>query len=93
MCHLSLLFMLCLLLQVTGALLTLFTRSLCVLINTVILNAFILRFFCEIGGGGDDELSLRFIVLLLHGLSCDFIVMWGDDELSLRFLLFPRHEL
>ena len=35
--------------------------------------------------GGDDELSFRFIVLLLHGLSCDFIVMWGDDELSLRF--------
>ena len=28
-----------------------FTRSLCVLINTVILNVFILRFFCEIGGG------------------------------------------
>ena len=32
--------------------LTLFTRSLCDLIITVILNVFILRFFCEIGGGG-----------------------------------------
>ena len=62
-------------------LLTLFTRSLCVLINTVILNVFMLCFFCEIGGGGDDELSFRFIVLLLHGLSCAFIVMCGDDEL------------
>ena len=62
----------------------------------MILNVFILRFFCEIGGGGgggDDELSLRFIVLLLHGLSCAFIVMCGDDELSLRFILFPRHDL
>ena len=27
------------------------------------------------GGGGVNELSLRFIVLLLHGLSCDFSVM------------------
>ena len=26
-------------------------------------------------GGGFNELSLRFIVLLLHGLSCDFSVM------------------
>ena len=53
LCRLSLLFVLCrLLVQVTGVLLTLFTRSLCVLINTVILNVFILRFFCEIGGGG-----------------------------------------
>ena len=86
--------MLCLLVQVTGVLLTLFTRSLCVLINTVILNGFILRFFCEIvGGGRDDELNFRFIVLLLHGLSCDFIVMWGDDELSLWLILFPRYEL
>ena len=79
--------MLCLLVQVTGILLTLFTRGLCVLINTVIVNVFILRFFCEIGGGGgDDELSFRFIVLL-HGLSCAFIVMSGDDELSLRFVV------
>ena len=39
----------------------------------------IIRFFCEIGGGGgDDELSFQFIVLLLHGLSCDFIVVWGE---------------
>ena len=77
--------------QVTGVLLTLFTRSLCDLLNTVILNVFILRFFCEIGRG-DDELSLRFIVLLLHGLSCAFIVMIGDDELSLRFVvLLLRH--
>ena len=79
--------------QVTGVLLTLFIRSLCDLIHTVILNVFILRFFCEIGVGGDDELSLRFIVLLLHGLSCAFIVMSGDDDLSLRFILFHRHEL
>ena len=55
--------------------------------NTVILNVFILRFFCEMVGGGDDELHLRFIVLLLHGLSCAFIVMSGDDELSLRFVI------
>ena len=43
------------------------------LFNTVILNVFILRFFCVIRGGGvgwDDELRFRFIVLLLHGLSC-----------------------
>ena len=73
--------------QVTGVLLTLFIRSLCDLIHTVILNVFILRFFCEIGGGGDDELSLRFIVLLLHGLSCAFIVMSGDDELSFWFVV------
>ena len=56
------------------------------MIITVILNVFILRFFCEIRGG-DDELSLRFIVLLLHGLSRAFIVMGGDDELSLRFVV------
>ena len=60
--------------QVTGVVLTLFIRSLCDLIHTVILNVFILRFFCEMGGG-DDGLSLRFIVLLLHDLSCAFIVM------------------
>ena len=24
------------------------------------------------GGGGDNDLSLRFIILLLHGLSCVF---------------------
>ena len=66
--------------QVIGVLLTLYTRSLCVifdLYDTVILHVF----FCEIEGGGDDELSLRFIVLLLHGLSCAFIVMCGVDEL------------
>ena len=79
--------------QVTGVFLTLFTRSLCDLIHTVILNAFILRFFCKMGGMGDDELSLRFIVLLLHGLSCAFIVMSGDDDLSLRFIPFPRRVL
>ena len=39
------------------------------------------------GVGGNDELSFRFIVLLLHGLSCAFIVMSGDDELSLRFVV------
>ena len=33
----------------------------------------LLRFFNEIGGGG-NELSLRFIVLLLHGHSCVFTV-------------------
>ena len=27
------------------------------------------------GGRGGNELSLRFIILLLHGLSCVFIVM------------------
>ena len=37
---------------------------------------FILRFFSEIGGGGGgNELSLRFIILLTHGLSCAFTVM------------------
>ena len=68
-------------------------------ITTVLLNVFILRFLCDMWGGGGDELSLRFIVLLLHGLSRAFIVMsgddvmCGDDGLYLRFILFPRHEL
>ena len=32
-------------------------------------------FLVKSGVGGFNELSLRFIVLLLHGLSCDFSVM------------------
>ena len=32
----------------------------------------IIRFLMKSGGGGGDELSLRFIVLLLHGL-CVFL--------------------
>ena len=56
MCRLSLLFVLCLLVQVTGVLLTLLTRSLCVLINAVInsdIKRFYITFFlCNRGGGG-----------------------------------------
>ena len=54
---------------------TLFTRSLCNLIldyysdSYSVLNVLYYVFFCE-QRGGDDELSFRFIVLLLHGLSC-----------------------
>ena len=36
---------------------------------------FIYVFSSENGGGGGNELSLRFIILLLHGLSCVFTVM------------------
>ena len=47
-------------------------------INDIYLIAwFILRFFSEIrpGGGGVNELSLLFIILLTHGLYCVFSVM------------------
>ena len=62
------------------------------MINTVILNVFILRFFCVIrGGGGDDE--LRSGSLFSSYMALCFIVMSGVVEFSLRFNLFPRHEV
>ena len=36
---------------------------------------FILCFFLVKSGGGGNELRLRFIILLTHGLSCVFTVM------------------
>ena len=46
---------------------------------------FILRFFSEIWGWG-NELSLRFIILLTHGLLCVFTVMsdYTLDELGFK---------
>ena len=61
--------------------LTLFTKNLCVNIFItlndfkVIFKRFLYTFFLVKGGGGVNELSLRFIILLLHGLSCVFTVM------------------
>ena len=79
--------MLCLLVQVTGVFnLTLFTRSLCNLIITVILNVFILRFFCEIGVGGMMNLVYGSLFSSFMA-SLVLLVLSGDDELSLRFIV------
>ena len=72
------------------------TRSLCNLIlnyysdSYSVFKRFILRFFCENGGGGDDELSFRFIVLLLHGLSCVYKCRVGMMNLVYGSL-FPSY--
>ena len=41
---------------------------------------------CLKGGGGDDEFSLRLVVLLLNGLY-SVSVLSGDCELSFRFTI------
>ena len=40
-----------------------------------VIQTFLYTFFLVKTGGGGNELSLRFIILLLHGLSCVFTVM------------------
>ena len=50
------------------------------MINTVILNVSILRFFLGMGGGMMNLVSGSLFSSYMASL-----VMWGDDELSLRF--------
>ena len=45
------------------------------MINTVILNVFILRFFCVIRGGGDDELRSG----SLFSSYMAFLVLYSDE--------------
>ena len=56
---------------------------------------FTLRFFSEILGGGGNELSLRFIILLTHGLFCVILISmsWAlkPRVLPLQLLLHQTH--
>ena len=53
-------------------------------------STFDITFFLCLKGGGDDEFSLRLVVLLLNGLY-SVSVLSGDCELSYPISTLPEH--